>query len=88
MKKTLKIEAIRLREQGLSYNEILQHVNVRKSTLSVWLRNIELTPEQIQAQIKETIARLSGSGKSKASKHRKSKRDLISERTQDAAEQI
>ncbi len=49
---------------------------------------VELTPEQIQAQIKETIARLSGSGKSKASKHRKSKRDLISERTQDAAEQI
>jgi translation initiation factor IF-2 len=48
---------------------------------------VELTPEQIQAQIKETLARLSGTGKSKASKHRKSKRDLISERTQDAADQ-
>ncbi|MES2591089.1 MAG: translation initiation factor IF-2 [Bacteroidota bacterium] len=47
---------------------------------------VELTPDQIQAQIKETLARLSGAGKSKASKHRKSKRDLISERTQDAAD--
>ncbi len=48
---------------------------------------VELTPEQIQAQIKETLARLSGARKSKASKHRKSKRDLISERNQDAADQ-
>lgn len=48
---------------------------------------VELTPDEIQAQIKETLARLSGSGKSKASKHRRLKRDLISERTQDAADQ-
>ncbi|HEY0029270.1 MAG TPA: translation initiation factor IF-2 [Bacteroidia bacterium] len=47
----------------------------------------DLTPEQIQAQIKETLARLSGSGKSKASKHRKSKRDMVSERIQEAADQ-
>ena len=48
---------------------------------------VELTPDQIQAQIKETLARLSGSGKSKASKHRKSKRDLVNERIQEAADQ-
>lgn len=48
---------------------------------------VELTPDQIQAQIKETLARLSGAGKSKASKHRKSKRDLVSERIQEAADQ-
>jgi translation initiation factor IF-2 len=47
----------------------------------------ELTPEQIQAQIKETLARLSGAGKSKASKHRKSKRDMVNERIQEAADQ-
>ncbi len=35
----------------------------------------ELTPEEIQAQIKETLARLSGAGKSKASKHRRTKRE-------------
>nr|MBA3706959.1 translation initiation factor IF-2 N-terminal domain-containing protein [Bacteroidota bacterium] len=48
---------------------------------------VELTPDQIQAQIKETLARLSGAGKSKASKHRKSKRDMVSERIQVAADQ-
>jgi len=35
----------------------------------------ELTPDEIQAQIKETLARLSGAGKSKASKHRRLKRE-------------
>jgi translation initiation factor IF-2 len=48
---------------------------------------VELTPDQIQAQIKETLARLSGAGKSKASKHRKSKRDMVNERIQEAADQ-
>jgi len=31
---------------------------------------VELTPDQVAAQVKETLARLSGAGKSKASKHR------------------
>lgn len=48
---------------------------------------VELTPDQVAAQVKETLARLSGAGKSKASKHRKSKRDLVSERAQEAADQ-
>jgi translation initiation factor IF-2 len=48
---------------------------------------VELTPDEIQAQIKETLARLSGSGKSKASKHRRLKRDMISERSQETADQ-
>lgn len=37
----------------------------------------ELTQEEIQKQIKETMARLSGAGKSKGSKHRRQKRDLM-----------
>lgn len=48
---------------------------------------VELTPDQVAAQVKETLARLSGAGKSKASKHRKSKRDIASERIQEAADQ-
>jgi translation initiation factor IF-2 len=43
----------------------------------------ELTPEEIQQQIKETLARLSNAGKSKASKHRRQKRDEISRQMQD-----
>lgn len=38
----------------------------------------ELTEEEIQRQIKETLARLSPLGKSKASKHRKQKREALS----------
>ncbi|HTB30669.1 MAG TPA: translation initiation factor IF-2, partial [Bacteroidia bacterium] len=47
----------------------------------------ELTDEEIQNQIKETLARLSGSGKSKAAKYRRMKRDLMSEKAQQEAEQ-
>lgn len=49
-------------------------------------QKVELTPDEIQQQIKETLARLSGAGKSKASKHRRSKRDQVSERLQEEAE--
>ena len=47
----------------------------------------ELTPEEIQNQIKETLARLSGSGKSKSSKLRRAKRDEASEKLQRDIEQ-
>lgn len=40
----------------------------------------ELTEEEVQKQIKETLARLSGQGKSKASKYRRDKRDQVSAR--------
>ncbi len=48
-----------------------------------------LTDEEIQAQIKETLARLSGSGKkSNAAKYRKEKRGEIRERIAEEQEQI
>lgn len=40
---------------------------------------VELSPEDIQKQIKETLQRLSGGGKSKASKHRREKRSIASQ---------
>jgi translation initiation factor IF-2 len=43
----------------------------------------ELTEEDIQRQIKETLARLSPVGKSKASKHRRQKRDTVSHHMQE-----
>lgn len=39
----------------------------------------ELTEEQVKKQIQETLAKLTGGGKSKSSKHRKQKRDLVSQ---------
>lgn len=46
MKLKEKIEAIRLRKLGKSYSEIRKKVKVSKSTLSLWLRDIKLTPAQ------------------------------------------
>jgi len=43
----------------------------------------ELSEEDIQKQIKETLQRLSGTGKSKASKYRREKRNMISQQMQD-----
>lgn len=42
-----KNRAREMRRQGYSYNEILEHVSVSKGTLSLWLRDITLTEEQI-----------------------------------------
>ena len=44
-----KQRARELRVQGWSYNDILREVGVSKSTLSLWLRDIPLTDEQIAA---------------------------------------
>ncbi|HEU0085998.1 MAG TPA: hypothetical protein VFQ59_03525, partial [Candidatus Paceibacterota bacterium] len=41
-----KTEAIKLRKNGDSYSSILKKIKVSKSTLSIWLREIELTEEQ------------------------------------------
>jgi len=46
MKFTEKIKAIHLRNLGKSYGEIRKKIKVSKGTLSLWLRDIELTPEQ------------------------------------------
>lgn len=44
-----------LRRSGLSYGEIMDMIPVKKSTLSTWCRDVELTAEQIQS-IKERRA--------------------------------
>ncbi len=46
----------------------------------------DLTEEEVQAQIKETLAKLSGAGKSKAAKYRRLKRDEVKEKIQGEAD--
>src|SRR3989344_5227472 len=41
-----KTKAIKLRKEGLSYNEIRKQVKVAKSTLSLWLKDAPLTETQ------------------------------------------
>ncbi len=47
----------------------------------------ELTEEEIQKEVKETLARLTASSKSKGSKYRRDKRAAVSEKLQQEAEQ-
>lgn len=48
----------------------------------------ELTQEEIDNQVKETLARLTGTGKSAASKYRRQKRETISQQQQDNLEAL
>jgi Homeodomain-like domain len=61
-KEAEKREAIRLRKEGKTYSEILDVVSVSKSTLSLWLRKVELsTPQkQIFSAKKRAAARRGG----------------------------
>ena len=47
-KEKLKQKAIKLRRQGKTYSEILTEVPVAKSTLSLWLREVDLSITQKQ----------------------------------------
>jgi transposase len=67
MRKSLKRIAIQLRREGYSYSEILKKVPVAKSTLSLWLRSVNLTNSQKQ---KLTLKKL------KSAKEEQRKRDL------------
>lgn len=48
-----------LRRLGLSYGEIMELVQVKKSTLATWCRDIKLSPRQIAA-IKKRTAQVAG----------------------------
>ena len=65
--------ALELRRQGLSYREIMQHVQVSKSSVSLWCHHVELDSVQRQVLLQRkliagqqglaTIAQLRQSGK-------------------------
>src|SRR3989344_781816 len=50
-------KAIELRLAGQTYSSIRAQLNVNKSTLSDWLKNIELSREQLEKISSDTIAR-------------------------------
>lgn len=53
MNNSLKLEAIKLRKQGLSIRKIEGRLNISRSTLSGWFRNILLTQKQKEALSKD-----------------------------------
>ena len=55
MKYKEKLEARRLRkEEGLSLKEIAEKVGVAKSSVSLWVRDIELSDEQLAVLIERS----------------------------------
>ncbi|MBI5670462.1 MAG: hypothetical protein HZC41_20920 [Chloroflexi bacterium] len=56
MKPEKREEARRLRREGLAINDICRRIHVAKSSVSVWVRDIELTPEQKAALEKQHYA--------------------------------
>lgn len=55
MKANLKKQALSLRKMGKSYRDILGEVPVAKSTLSYWLRTVEMSRDQIEILRKRRI---------------------------------
>ena len=52
-----KLKAIELRKNGLSYSEIRKFIAVSKSTLSIWLKDIQLSEQQ-----KSRLSKLQATG--------------------------
>ena len=50
-----KNKAIRLRKKGKSIKDIAESIKIAKSTVSIWCRDIELTPEQIKKLCQKRI---------------------------------
>ncbi|MEK7603738.1 MAG: hypothetical protein AAB461_01295 [Patescibacteria group bacterium] len=48
LEKYKKNISIDMRRRGFSYSEIINQLHVPKSTLSYWLKNLKLTPEEIK----------------------------------------
>lgn len=64
-----KLRAINLRKSGKSYSDILKEVDVAKSTLSLWLREVGLSKIQKQKlTARKRVAQLLGGARRKSSR--------------------
>ncbi|MFA7676303.1 MAG: hypothetical protein WCY28_02770 [Candidatus Shapirobacteria bacterium] len=74
-KENLKNKAIQLRKNGNSYSEILKYIPVAKSTLSLWLRSVNLSKRQKQTlTLKKLQAAWRGGEAKKINRIKKSKK--------------
>ncbi|MDE2099925.1 MAG: hypothetical protein KGL39_21915 [Patescibacteria group bacterium] len=65
MKPLLREKAINLRRSGLSYSQILEQVPVARSTLSLWLRSVNLSKRSKQKLTAGRLAALKKGGESR-----------------------
>lgn len=73
----LKQEAIKLRKKGLSYNEIRKQVNVAKSSLSLWLKDIELKEEHRKRLYTKQIQILSRGSQSQKERRKREIQEIL-----------
>jgi hypothetical protein len=74
-----KAKAIKLRKSGLSYGEIKKKINVSKSTLSFWLKGIELSKEQKEKLYTNNIAILNRGPNSQKERRQREISKIISD---------
>ncbi len=82
----------RIRKDKVSLNEPITEretvkVGKKKAKVKKKITKVEISEEDVQRQIKDTLAKMTPKGKSKASKHRRIKREQIRQSAQAEAEQ-
>lgn len=60
----------------------------KKKNQKPTIKKVEPSEDEIKKQIKDTLARLAPTGKSKASKHRRQKRDLVSKHAEEEMQKL
>ena len=83
-----KLLVQKLRKEGLSYKEIMQHVSVVKDTVSRWCRDIPLTEQQIQRLIKNKELGLRKGSLIAAENKRRKRVETTEKITQEALREI
>jgi hypothetical protein len=72
----LRENAIKLREKGASYSQIKDELNVSKSTLSLWLRDMPLSKERIKELRDNNSVRIEKSRQTKLLKKQNRREDV------------
>lgn len=84
MENKRKEKAITLREEGKTYKEICSELDVAKSTLSLWLRSVQLSKPQKQQITQKRIS----AAKRGALQRKKTRETEVENATQDGIESI
>lgn len=89
MLKKEKEDSIKLRRKGFSIKEIANKIGVAKSSVSLWVRNIELNSEQIEILSKKVSGiKVVEKRRQTRLKNEKSKRQIILDKAEKQIEKI
>lgn len=86
-KSALQISAKELRKQGVSVKNIATQLHVSRSSVSVWVRDIVLSQEQIEC-LRQSELRGNEIGRQKSAELRRKRRDLFLEKCKNDASKV